>query len=120
VDGGALDPDDHRDLAAVLGLLLRAEPPIAALAVGRPRRPGRHGHLPACLAWLSFYAARFVSYGKTYGAFAGVVILIFWLYLVGIAVLLGGEIKAEAEREAATQAGHPQAQARAQQLNTTA
>jgi uncharacterized BrkB/YihY/UPF0761 family membrane protein len=49
-----------------------------------------------------------------------VVILIFWLYLVGIAVLLGGEIKAEAEREAATQAGHPQAQARAQQLNTTA
>ena len=46
--------------------------------------------------------------------------LIFWLYLVGMAVLLGGEINAEAEHEAAAQAGRPQAQASAQQLNTTA
>jgi len=66
----------------------------------------------------SYYVAKFGSCGKTYGAFAGVVILIFWLYLVALAILLGAEPNAETEREAAAQANHPAAQASAAELNS--
>jgi membrane protein len=65
-----------------------------------------------------FYVTETGSYAKTYGAFAGVVILIFWLYLTGIAIMLGAEINAESERQAAAQAGHQGAQASAENLES--
>jgi membrane protein len=53
---------------------------------------------------LSFYVAKFGTFGKVYGAFADVVIVIFWLYLVGVAILIGAELNAQTEREASVQA----------------
>ena len=47
----------------------------------------------------SLYVNNFGSYNKTYGALAGVVVLLLWLYLTAYIILLGAEINAESEKQ---------------------
>ena len=65
------------------------------------------GAVVATVIWLiasigfSIYTATFGNYAKTYGVFAGIVVLLFWLWLTMYAILLGAEINAEAEQQTA-------------------
>ncbi|MGC4797072.1 putative ribonuclease-like protein YfkH [Micromonospora saelicesensis] len=70
------------------------------------------GGVLAVVIWLvisglfAFYVSNFGSYNKTYGALAGVIIFLVWLWLSNIAILLGAEFDAELERGRAISAGH--------------
>ncbi|MEV4496417.1 YihY/virulence factor BrkB family protein [Micromonospora arborensis] len=70
------------------------------------------GGVLAVVIWLvisglfAFYVSNFGSYNKTYGALAGVIIFLIWLWLSNIAILLGAEFDAELERGRAISAGH--------------
>ncbi len=88
-------------VAAVLALLYRLGPDRDA-----PRMAWVSvGAVVATLIWLaasigfSIYASTFGNYAKTYGVFAGIVVLLFWLWLTMYAILLGAEINAEAEQQ---------------------
>jgi len=45
------------------------------------------------------------SYAKTYGAFASVIVFLFWLWIMNTVLLLGGELDAELERARQLHAG---------------
>ena len=48
-------------------------------------------------AGLSYYFSHLSNYNKTYGSLGAVMILLLWLYLTGLAILVGGKINAEIE-----------------------
>ena len=82
-----------------IGVLLR-------LAPDRPGDPPRligKGVLIASAMWVlvsvgfSLYVDNFGTYGKTYGALAGVVVLLLWLWIGTYALLLGSAIEAVRE-----------------------
>jgi membrane protein len=55
----------------------------------------------------AFYASRFGSYNKTWGTLAAVVIMLTWLWLTSLALLVGAEVNAEAERSRELRRGEP-------------
>ena len=65
------------------------------------------GWVVASLAF-AFYVANFGSYNKTYGALAGPIVFLVWLWISNIMVLLGAEFNAELERGRAMEAGMPE------------
>jgi membrane protein len=97
-------------------LLLLVSLLLAVLYWGAPnvRLPFRFispGSLLAVLGWViasvgfAFYVANFSSYNKTYGALAGPIVFLLWLWITNICVLLGAELNAELERSRALEAG---------------
>jgi membrane protein len=72
------------------------------------------GSLLGVLLWIGasigfrVYLHYFNSFNKTYGSLGAVIILLYWLYITGVAILVGGEINSEIENAAAKR-GHPEA-----------
>lgn len=75
------------------------------------------GAVLATVLWLlatlgiGFYASHFAGYDATYGSLSAIVVLMMWLYVSAYAILIGGLINAEAERQTAvdTTTGRPRA-----------
>lgn len=63
------------------------------------------GAVAAMALWLlvsalfSLYVTNFGNYDETYGALAGVIVLLLWLFLSAFTVLLGAELNAEMEAQ---------------------
>lgn len=72
------------------------------------------GSVVGVLLWLAAsgvfrsYLHFFNSYSRTYGSLGAVMILLMWLYVTGLAFLVGGEVNADIEHAAALRA-HPEA-----------
>jgi membrane protein len=96
---------------AIYSLVFAFAPDIDA----RRRRIFSPGALVGVAIWILasvgffFYVSNFGKYGATYGAFAGAVILLLWLYISSVAFLFGAELNSVVDRQArAPQGARPQ------------
>jgi membrane protein len=96
-------------VSLMLSLLYKATPNVR-----QPRfRWISAGGIVAVIIWLiasglfAVYVSFSGSYNKTYGSLATVIIFLVWLWITNIAILLGAEFNAEAQRERAIRIGVP-------------
>jgi membrane protein len=74
------------------------------------------GSILGVLLWVAasfgfrLYLHFFNSYSKSYGSLGAAIILLMWLYITGLAFLIGGEVNAQIEHATAKR-GHPEAKA---------
>jgi membrane protein len=59
-------------------------------------------------AGFSIYLSKVADVGAVYGAFAGAIVLVVWLWLTNVALLFGAELNAEIEREQELDEGVPE------------
>ena len=105
-------PTSLQGTAAILRFVLLAVLLMAGLAALYRYAPDRDkprwswaspGSVVATVLWVlasvgfSVYVNAFGNSNKTYGALAGIIILMFWLYLSAFVVLVGAELNAEME-----------------------
>jgi membrane protein len=109
-------PTVLRWLVAIIRFLVLGGLLVVALALVYRYAPDRDqpkwawvswGSGIATLLWVlatigfSLYATFFGNYNKTYGALAGVIILMFWLFISAFVVLVGAELNTEMELQTA-------------------
>lgn len=86
---------------AMYSIVFAVAPDIAA----RRRRIVSPGGVVGMAIWIVasvgffFYVSNFGRYGATYGAFAGAVILLLWLYIASLAFLFGAELNSVVDRK---------------------
>lgn len=109
--------------AAAIVLVLLLFSTFYVLGPNHARRTWEWVSPGSCLAtavWLaasagfSYYLDAFGRESRTYGGFAGVAVMLLWLYLTGVAILLGAELNCELARPAPPPGGSraPRAAAR--------
>src|SRR5262249_5530883 len=97
-------------VSAMVTVLYKATPNVKQPGV----RSLSAGGVLAVLIWIvasvafAVYVSFAGSYNKSYGAFATAIIFLVWLWISNIAILLGAEFNAEAQRERAMRAGLPE------------